>query len=871
MKFRLFVVSLFFSLFVSFVTTPFIGAQDVEPYTSDLIVEIPEPNNIQEVDDSWYLGRPIRDIAFSGLRNISASELDGLMDPFKGRSFGYNIFDEISDRLLRLEYFDQIEPSLHRSGPDGNEVVIRFNVIERPVVNRITFVGNSNIRRVELNDVITSRVRDTHNQSKVRVDIEAIINKYIEKGFPNVTVEVSEISTGAQSINLIFNINEGDRITITRIDFHGNSRFSNNTLRSQLSLKAKSLLNDGAFQEAKLLVDREALTMYYHDRGFINMQVRDVTRTIDTDSKGTNLILTFMIEEGNEFRFGGITFTGNEIFSDSQLQRLVNSKIGDIVNMTRLENDMQRIADIYFENGYIFNNIRRIPDANNLTNVLSITIEITERGRAYIESITILGNRKTRDEVILREIPLEPGDVFSKTKIMEAMRNLFNLQYFSMIIPDTLPGSTENLMDLVFSLEEQPTTDISFGLTFSGSADPDTFPISGLLRWNDRNLAGTGNELGAEINSSVVDSATFSVNYLHRWAFGLPLSLGTELSAFYTTRLAKMNNQAPFFHGDEDYAFPDGFSSWEEYISSDRIPTRDYLMDYEQWFLSVAFSSGYRWATPAGIFGLSGGMRFGALRNSYNSEIFRPFDPALRAGNNTWIPRHSFWFAISLDQRDIFWDPSRGYYIYERIGFHGILNNEKEHYMRSDTRLQYYYTLFNLPVSENWNFKCVFAFHTGLSLLFNQPFPSRREGRVPFIEEANKLAVDGMFVGRGWSSEFHRKGLLLLDSWVELRFPLVPGVLAFDLFFDTAGVESEQGYYFGINQSGDRNFTFENLRFSYGGGIRFTIPQFPIRLSLAKRFKIVDGKVDWQPGALFGDPNNPRKGMDLVVSFVLAY
>jgi outer membrane protein insertion porin family len=263
-------------------------------------------------------------------------------------------------------------------------------------------------------------------------------------------------------------------------------------------------------------------------------------------------------------------------------------------------------------------------------------------------------------------------------------------------------------------------------------------------------------------------------------------------------------------------------------------------------------------------------MRFGTLRNVYDDELYRPFDPALRAGNNTWTPKNSFFFSLSLDQRDIFYDPSRGFYLYERMGFYGIFNNEREHYIRSDSKAEYFLTLFNIPVNENWNFKSVLAFHLGLSLIFKQP--GRNEGYLtPRIEDANKLAIDGIFVGRGWSGAYRDKGLLLFDSWLELRFPLINGILAFDIFFDVAGIESTPGYYFGEDSDGKRNFTAENLRFSYGAGFRFTMPQLPIRLSLAKRFKIVDGQVELQPGAIFGDPSNPALGMDIVFSFVLQY
>jgi len=822
-------------------------------------------------EEEWYQGKPIRDIIFSGLKNVKMSELEALIDPYKGRLFNDDIFWEIQGKLYALEFFERIDTSAHPADASRSEVVIRFTVVERPIVGRINFVGNSGLRRSELMDVISIKVSDVVNQTKIQADVEAIKNKYMEKGYPNVAVSATESQpTGDSNITLFFHITENEKISIRRFEFEGNTKFTSKTLIGQLSLKAKSLLNDGAFQEAKLLADRETITRYYHDRGYIDAEVKDITRIYEKDDKGTHLILTFLIEEGSIFTFGGVSFEGNRIFSSEQLGKLIYSKVGDTVNESRLEADLQRVSDLYYENGYIFNSIVRIPEKDYQTNMLGYSVSIVERSRAHIENIIIRGNVKTKTDVIKREIPLEPGDVFSKTKVMDAMRNLYNLQFFSMIMPETPPGSSESLMDLIFTVEEQPTTDLQFGLTFSGSADPETFPISGLIKWNDRNFLGSGNQFGAELNSSVIDTTSFSVNYLHRWILGLPLSLGVDFTANYSKRLTTMNNTTPFFNGDETYAYPDGFYSYDEYYSHNKLPPKEFLMEYEQWYLSLGLSTGYRWSTFMGILGTNGGIRFGLIRNTYDDELYRPFDPTLREGNNTWTPKNSYWLSVSLDQRDIFYDPSSGYYLFQRMGFYGILKNEREHYNRSDSKAEYFYTLFDLPVTEGWSFKSVAAVHTGLSFIFKQPGRDK-DSLIPSVEDINKLSVDGMFIGRGWSSEYRNKGLLLWDNWLELRFPIVRGILAFDLFFDAAGVETYQGYYFGTNEEGESNFTIDNMRFSYGGGFRFTLPQFPFRLSLAKRFSFKDGEFTWEPGAIFGDPSNPAMGMDLVISFVLSY
>jgi outer membrane protein insertion porin family len=821
--------------------------------------------------DEWYQGKIIRNIIFSGLRHVKEAELEGLMEPYKGRAFDDSLFWEIQGRLYALEYFDLISPGIERADPAGNEMTIRFTVTERPIIGRINFIGNSGIRRRELLELISIKNNDVINRAKISVDELAIANKYLEKGYPDVKVRSETQTAPGSTIIINFYITEGDKISISEFRFAGNTVFSARTLKGRLSLKTKTLISDGAFQEAKLIADIASITQYYHDRGYIDAEVIDVTREINKDAKGNNnLVLTFSIKEGRIYTYGGITFEGNQIFSTAQLSAIIRSKTGETINARKMETDLQNIADLYYGNGYIFNSIGREERRNAIEGVISYHIQIVERGRAHIENIIVRGNDKTKTEVILREIPLEPGDVFSKTKVMEAYRNLMNLQYFAMVAPETPPGSEESLMDLVFVVEEQPTTDVQFGLTFSGSADPETFPISLLVKWNDRNLRGTGNQLGVDLNAST-ETASLSVNYSQRWMFGLPFSGGFDFSAQWAKRLAAMNNNAPFFNGNEPYAYPDGFASREEYDAAYKLPPREFLMNYDQWYLSLGFSTGYRWFTPVGNLSIGGGVRTGLVRNEYDDGIYRPFDPALRERHNEWTPKNSIWSTVSLDQRDIYYDPSNGYYAYERFGIYGLFGKdlsgndiEREYYLRNDLKAEYYFTLFNIPVVEKWNFKAVMAFHSGLSFIFKQP--GRDLDRLtPSIEEANQLSVDGMFTGRGWNAEYRYKGLLLWENWIELRIPIVPGIISWDFFFDAAGVESVLGKYFAKG-----NFTIDNMRFSFGGGLRFTMPQFPLRFSLAKRFRTYDGQFTWEPGTMFRT-DDPRSGIDPVFSFAISY
>ena len=814
----------------------------------------------QEEDD-WYLGRPIRRIVFEGLGNVRPADLEGITNPYIGRDFTDELFWELLGRLYALEFFNEIIPTTLRADPEGSEVVLSFSVVERPIISRINFVGNNNIRRNDLLDLIITRVNDVSTPARLRIDEISISNRYLERGYPDIRVR-SEIQSGPNSTIIVnFHIEEGERVVIDAFVFEGNSVFTSRTLRNQLTSRTRGIIADGAFQESSLILDRQALVQYYHDRGFIDMYIADEAREIRRDERGNNLMtITFMIHEGIPYTFGGITFEGNHIFSTETLSAQVQSRVGERVNDRRLQADLMRIVNLYFEGGYIFNRIDPIPARDTTAGILTYNVMITERGRAHIENIIIRGNERTRDEVILREIPLEPGDIFSQTRVLNGLRNLYNLQYFSMITPETPPGSADSLMDLVITVEEMPTTDIQFGFTFSGTSEPDTFPVSLMARWNDRNFRGGGNAIGIDLNLSTY-TQSLSLNFTHNWFLGLPLSMSYELAMQHNSRRAWINNTAPFFNGDEPHAFPDGFSSFQEFLDAGRMPPDEFTMLYSQWSLSLGISSGYRWVTSLGNVGLGGGFRIGMILNSFDNTLYRPFNPVLRAGNNVWRPSTSIWTSFSLDRRDIFWDPSSGFYANQRAGIYGILPEEHEYYIRTDTRLQWFYTLFDLPVSDGWNFKAVFGVHTGISFIFPQPGGNARN----FIEPQNELGLDGMFVGRGWgiTEEIQNRGRALWENWVEIRVPLVQGLLSWDFFFEASGVRrTPEQFFTGFSVPDDMGFFF--LRFSYGGGLRFTIPQFPLRFNLARRFRITDsGVVQHLPG--------PIGGFDFFISFAISY
>ncbi|GMO50012.1 MAG: outer membrane protein assembly factor BamA [Termitinemataceae bacterium] len=831
-----------------------------------------QSNNEENLDDEWYLNRKIQDIIFEGLNHVKSSELDGITAQYIGKKLTYELYEELNGQIWALDYF---EPNIQTTAvPYLGDVIIRFIVHEKPVISKIEFLGNKGLRRSELLGAISIKTNEVVNQAKIRSDEQALISKYLEKGYTDVAVH-SELKTEKDgAITVTFLVSEGAKVTLESVSFEGNKIFPQKTLQNQLSMKVKKsvggVFSGGAFQEAKLIADREKLIKFYRDRGYVDAEITDIVRNIAQDDKGNHLTLIFKISEGEKYIFDGITFSGNKIFSDKELQDLVSSKKGETLNQSRLEADFMRVMNLYTQNGYIFNNIGREEHRNNTLHTISFTVPIIERGRAHLENIYVVGNKKTKDYVITRELQVETGEIFSNTKIGAGYTNLYNLQYFSNVIIEPKQGSAEGLMDLIINVEEQPTTDLQAGLTFSGSTDPNAFPVSLLLKWTDRNFLGRGNTAGAEVNASF-DVQSLSLQYTQKWLFGLPLSGGFDFTVGHSKRLAAMDNEAPFFEGDETYAYPDGFWSWKDYDESGNLPGDAYLMEYDQWNISLGFSTGYRFWTPLGNLSAGVGIRAGVKYNSFENDLFRPFDKTLRTRTGEWTPATSIALSLALDKRDIYYDPSKGYYISERMGFYGILPGEVagkpieiEHYIRSDTKAETFFTLWDWHVFEKWSFKGVIGLHTGLSVIL--PMPS--EGKDPIIEDANKLSIDGMFIGRGWTSERLRRGYSLWENWAELRIPIIEHILALDGFFDAAVRRPTPQDMFEKESSEGISF-LDDMRFSFGVGLRFAMPQFPFRFLFAKRFKFSNGEFQWQQGAIGGN-GKPQSGIDFVISFAIS-
>ena len=830
-------------------------------------------------DEDWYIGKPIKDFSFKGLETISPAELSPIVRPYIGKKFTLDLFWEIQNKLYALDYFESIESNAKPGDSEKNSVIVEFSVKERTTVEKIEIQGNNKIRASEILDKIVLKKGDMVSDTRIKDDEEAIKELYLGKGFTDIKVSgKSDVDKKTNRTNVIFEIVEGEQTTIKKINFSGNRFASESTLKGLMKTKAQSLFNNGVFQESKLQTDIQAIEDYYADHGYIDCKVVKVGREVKRDEKSgkRSMYLTLYIKEGEQYIYGGMTFEGNKIFSTKKLESLVRQQTGKILNKKKLNADFQRISDLYYENGYIENVIKLNEKRNEKTKAINYVVTIEEKDRAHIESIIFKGNKKTKDFVLYRELPFEVGDIFNKKKIIEGLRNIYNLQYFTTVNPETPQGSAAGLMDLVINVEETSTADINMGIQFSGT----DFPVSGTVKWSERNFLGRGQTVGVNLVASPVKQ-NISFNFIEPWMFGYRWLGGVNFSFQHSNMQNVLQDILPPVYSDTENsdAVPDPydghyvFSQDTTYPASggtaykagaafpgiptsaditdynlktdyqyaiqkgEKIPSQ-YKMNYNSYDISGGINTGYKYHTFLGWLGTSLGISSTLRFIHYDPSVYRPFDYNIRANLDRWSIVNKLDTNVYWDKRDYFLNPTNGFFLNQKVTFTGGFLLGDRHYIKTQSRADGYLTLFSIPVLENWNFKVVAAAHSALSLILPQ------FGNLFKTDFTDLLYIDGMNVARGWTSGYTpiSYGKALWDNRFELRLPISEQFLWGVLFCDAASLWEEV--------QDMSSMKIDDFFFSIGTGLRFTIPQFPIRLYFSKGFQIKNGGISWKPGDL---------------------
>jgi outer membrane protein insertion porin family len=615
--------------------------------------KLPSGKNLQAGQPSASLPESVKElytvteISFSGLESVNEQELIASL-PLKSMSRisipGLELTNALQ-YLWQLQLFSDIK--VERSDLGQKNIALKFIVTELPVLDEVTFKGNHKFKSDELKRITSIVTGKKIVEQELLTAANKIEKHYASKGYLTAGAEFQLREHGRNHVSVVFNITEGSKVSIEKINFHGNTAFKSSKLRGVLKETHQNswwrkLFGTPKLDKDKFDEDKNNVVEFYRNNGYRDAKVLRDEVNFTRDKKG--LILDVFIEEGRKYHIGNITWTGNtKDFAKTEiLEKTFRIKKGDIYNAKLIQErlnfsqDNTDVSSLYLDRGYLSFKAT-LDEAISSPDTVDLAISIREGEPYEINTITIKGNTKTKDHVIRRELYTVPGDMFSRKNVIRSIREISMLNYFdpSKIEPDIEPNPDNNTVNVMYNVTEKQSD------TFNASVGYSSNGLTGALGVTFNNFSlgdmfnrsayhpvpsGDGQKLGFQWQFGSNQYRTLSMSFTEPWAFGGPTSLG--FSAFKT--------HMAYDYTDDSTDNPTPISQYGATLSLGRRLTWPDNYTTIGWKLKYLHTDGGLlafYANPSNApdqadeFSISQTIR----RNSIDSPIFP------RKGSNNWL------------------------------------------------------------------------------------------------------------------------------------------------------------------------------------------------------------------------------------------
>jgi outer membrane protein insertion porin family len=409
--------------------------------------------------------------------------------------------------------------------------VLVVQVVENPLINLVNFEGNNEIDDETLQKEVEVKERMIYTKSRVQSDTRRVLAIYQTKGFYNVRVVPKLIRLPENRVNLVFEISENGKTEISGINFTGNNVFSNSDLRGVMVTKQKTwwnpLLRNTTYDADRLNYDTELIRRYYLKHGYADIQV--VSAEAHLTPAGDMFEINIALEEGPKYSVADVAVSVGQVNLDPNgLTKVVKTGVGDTYDASKVDKSVENLTLEASNQGFVFAKVEPKVDRDAASKTVKINYQISEGTRAYIERIDIVGNTRTRDEVIRRELRLYEGDAFNRTLIERARRKLTALDFFEKIDFKEQEGSSPDKVVLVVEVSEKSTGSLTFSIGYSSVET-----VVGSIGLAERNLFGKG--LQANLNTSLsFKKQSIDLSFTDPYFMGSPISAGFDVFATKT-------------------------------------------------------------------------------------------------------------------------------------------------------------------------------------------------------------------------------------------------------------------------------------------------------------------------------------------------
>ncbi|MCM4164983.1 MULTISPECIES: outer membrane protein assembly factor [unclassified Arenibacter] len=590
--------------------------------------------------------------------------------------------DEISaviNKLWGLELFTDI--NFYITNIEGENVFLELNILERPTLSNVTVYG---VKKGKIEEILKDT--DLKKGKKITESLIAnsknyIQNKYKKKGYLNAKVNIATAkdTVDANTQTMVINVKKGDKVKIHDIVFEGNEQLSDKKLGKAMKKTKKKKFyrfwKKSKYIEEDYKTDLVSLVDKYAENGY-----RDARIVSDTFVRVSDdlIDLKIKVEEGNKYYFGDIDFVGNTIYTDRQLGQVLGLKKGDTYNGVLLREriaddtkpDAEDLTNLYQNNGYLFSSINPVEiSADNDT--INFEIRIIEGKETFLDHVTVIGNDKTNDHVIFRELRTRPGQRYNKSDIIRSIRELGQLGFFDaeQIKPDIQnPDPNAGTVDIAYNLVEAGSSQIELQGGYGG---------------------------GGFIGTLGLSFSNFSMKNLFKGEAYKPVPMGDgqtfalRLQASRTYRVYSLNFSEPWLGGKKPVRFNMSLSRTQQfyfnpYVSNRPDKSRQFsitgitagLAKRVQWpddFFTISHSLGYQLYNfqdyNLGLFNFGNGKSnsiaytLGISRNATgggriyprsgsNFEVTAKFTPPFSLFNNIDYKQLNEDLEVAIEERD---------------------------------------------------------------------------------------------------------------------------------------------------------------------------------------------------------------------------
>ena len=413
------------------------------------------------------IGRII--IRFQGTANVSEQVVRANMQVREGLAMDDAMIDRDIRSLYRAGLFEFIEVKREML-PDGT-VNLVFELTPKFRVLAVRYEGNERVRSRRLEREVKTRVNFALDERQVKDDAEKIREYYQKAGYNQVSVHYDIDRNRATGFGTVtFQIREGPKVKISRVNFVGNENIKARRLRKEMETKRwwmfSWLTGTGRFKDEQFEDDLDKLRDFYREEGFLDVAILPERITYEYPSRD-RLVITIPIDEGRQYRIGEVTVSGNKLFPSPLLQFALKQKSGMVFAPTKLDEDVKALEDFYGRGGYLETRVRLLRKPNLDTGDIDLEYEVSESEQYAVESVNIEGNTKTKSIVILRELVLGPGETFDTVRMEISKLRLENTRFFEDVNVTPEVTNIPGRRNLKVAVREGRTGNLTFGAGFS--------------------------------------------------------------------------------------------------------------------------------------------------------------------------------------------------------------------------------------------------------------------------------------------------------------------------------------------------------------------------------------------------------------------